>query len=307
MLHSKLLFRVLLLLPLCVVWCITPSVATAEKRIPIELVSPPTIGVPLLIPDIDSPLNDRELTFEAGVVYDLTSDSIVYQKNLHLSLPQASLTKLMTALVASETYDPLQVLTVPDISKVEGNAMDLIQGEQITVEDLLNGLLVFSGNDAAYTLASYHPEGYEGFIAAMNRKSRQLRLTRSSFANPAGLDDTYQYASARDMVLLTRAVLERPELADIISQQFVEVRSVDQRFVHPLYTTHQLIGRYPGVFGGKTGSTESAKECLVTVYDHQGHRYVVVILGSTQRYDDTRVLLNWVRESLSWTEVEWKQ
>ncbi len=265
--------------------------------------STPAIIVPIAKSIEISP---PSLTAKSAIVIDVANGETLFAKNEQVSLPPASLTKLMTALVAFELYDLHDVITINGEELTEGNRIKLIKGEQITVLDLLRGLLIFSGNDAAMALANHHPQGYAAFIQAMNEKATELQMPNTSFANPAGLDHTIQLSSAKDISTLMRVVLEKPELREILGMQTYQVRSYDQKYLHTLYTTNQLLGKFPGVLAGKTGSTFLAGECLVTLVEQHGHPLITVVLGSEQRFTETEQLINWAYAQYEWREIRYQ-
>ena len=135
--------------------------------------------------------------------------------------------------MALDTYMPGDVLKVGKVS-VEGQKMGLVMGEEIKFIDLLNGLLIYSANDAAEVLAQNHPAGRAVFIGLMNKKVKDLGLTNSHFTNPVGLDDGAQYSTTRDLVVVAKYAMENPVFAEIVGTKEKTVKSVDDRFVHRL-------------------------------------------------------------------------
>jgi len=244
-----------------------------------------------------------KVSARAVYVTDEDSGAILLQKNAHESLFPASTTKLMTALVARDTYYLSQVLDVTANSKTIGNVIDLVPGEKISVQSLLEGLLVSSGNDAAMVFAINYPQGYDGFIAAMNAKAQSLGLTGSHFTNPAGLDEPTHQVTARDLDILMREVLKDDQLKEIIGTQKAQVTDTAGNIVHTLYNTNQLLSD-PSIKGGKTGTTEYAKQVLVSVVEKDGHKLIMVVMGSDDRYADTEAILNWIFQNYSWTPAQ---
>lgn len=243
------------------------------------------------------------ISASSSIIFDPDTGSILYQKNADQPVPQASLTKLMTALVVIQQYALDDVITIQDEWQAEGNKIKLIPGEQVTVENLLKGLLVFSGNDAALALANHHPESYDGFIRTMNDEARKLQLLQTSYENPVGLDQPSNYSTAHDLAILMKVVLEHPKLAEILGSATADVTSIDQQLHHRLYTTNYLLDRFEGVVAGKTGSTEAAGECLITKNTRNGRSIITVVLGSQDRFADTRALTNWAFSTYEWKLV----
>lgn len=268
-----------------------------------EKKEPAPIFTTVTIPERSSDAPQPELSAQGVIVIDETSGIILVEKNIHEKLPQASLTKLMTGYVASQHYDFDEVLTVNGEQDTVGNRMKLMNGEQMTVRDLVQGLLIFSGNDAAYVLANNYPGGYDAFIEKMNTTAVELELHNTSFSNPAGLDSIDQYTTAWDLAILTQAVMREAELRRYMGTRYASVTSVDGKYAHPLYTTNQLLYSIEGMVGGKTGSTELAKQCLVTKVTRDGKSIITVVLGSDDRFADTTELIEWTFANYEWTEI----
>jgi len=242
-----------------------------------------------------------ETTAHAVYIVDIDSGVSLYAKNEREMLSPASTTKLMTALVALDEYALDDIVEVK-ASTISGQKIDLVTGEKLTVEDLLYGMLIQSGNDAAEQIALHHPQGYQGFINLMNEKARKLSLTESTFVNSVGLDDPNQRVSARDLVRLSEVVMRNPLLAKIVSIPQITISDVSHTIYHPLKSTNTLLGKVPGVAGIKTGYTEEAGENLVTLVERNGKRIVIVVLRSKDRFGDTTNLINWTFANHQWIE-----
>jgi serine-type D-Ala-D-Ala carboxypeptidase (penicillin-binding protein 5/6) len=241
------------------------------------------------------------LSAQAALAVDLESQATLYAKNSDLPLLPASTTKIVTSLVALDYYPLNMVLTVPRIS-VEGQKMKLLEGEEIKVEDLLYGLLVFSANDAAEVLAYNYPGGREVFIAAMNLKASELGLTKTVFTNPTGFDANDHKTTAKDLVKVAAIALKNPTFAKIVATREVTVSSVDGKIVHNLVNVNELLGVVEGVLGVKTGWTENARENLVTYIKRGERKVVLVVLGSQDRFGETKELINWIFRNYNWEE-----
>lgn len=231
---------------------------------------------------------------ESIVIIDADTGFSLYQQDPHTRRLPASTTKIMTALVALDTYDLDQILTVTREEDTIGQTMKLVAGEQITFQNLLQGLLISSGNDAALTLALGYPDGgYSGFVAAMNQKATNLGLRNTQYQNVSGLDGVNHYTSAADLAALTRHALSNPTFAQIVATKQATVNSVDGQISHRLTSTNQLLEEIEGVSGVKTGWTEAAGECLVTTVTRDGHQLITVVLGSQDRFADSAALIQW--------------
>ncbi len=240
---------------------------------------------------------------QSVMAVDLTSGVTLYEKDPNKPLLPASTTKIMTALVAMDTFLPEQVLKVGKVS-VEGQKMGLVAGEEIKFIDLLNGLLIYSANDAAEVIAQNHPAGRAVFIGLMNKKVKDLGLTNTHFTNPVGLDDGAQYSTTRDLVIVAKYAMQKPEFAEIVGTKEKIVKSVDGRIVHRLTNINRLLGEVPGVMGVKTGWTEAARENLVTYVNRDNRKVMIVVLGSSDRFGETKELIEWIYSNYSWEKVK---
>lgn len=232
------------------------------------------------------------------LVADLDTNTVLLDKQADAPRPMASTTKIMTALLALENGQPDDVITVPAAAlTVGGSSMYLSAGENLTLEDLLYGLLLPSANDAAVTIAIHVAGSEEAFVALMNRRAAELGLTQTHFANSHGLDAPGHYASARDLYTLTRAALQYPLFARIVATVSYEAAG------HALTNTNDLLTLDAYGDGVKTGTTDEAGECLVASVNQDGHRTILVILGSTQRYADAQTLLAHYRTYYGWVTL----
>lgn len=244
------------------------------------------------------------LSAQAVLAVDIDSGVSLYEKNPDEAFLPASTTKIITALVAMDYYSNLQVLEVKD-AKVDGQKMGLVSGEKIDVESLLYGLLVYSANDAAEVLAQNFPGGRGFFISAMNSKVEKLGLTNTSFANPTGLDVYAEnvHTTARDLVRVSEYAMENPKFAKIVGTKQITVTSLDGKVVHRLENINELLGVVDGVVGVKTGWTENARENLVTYVRRGDKKVLIALLGSQDRFGETRELIDWIFENYSWMGV----
>ncbi|MCS7246446.1 MAG: D-alanyl-D-alanine carboxypeptidase [Thermomicrobium sp.] len=238
----------------------------------------------------------------AAIALDAKTGEVLYAKDADQPRAPASLTKLATALTAVDLA-PLDTTLRVQASDLVGEAsMGLRPGDELTLETALYGLLLASGNDAAMTIArnlsalpGESPDASVArFVRQMNLVVQRLGLQRTTFRNPHGLDEAGHVSSARDLALLTRAVLQRPELRRILATPSY----ADGRYA--VETTNRLLGRYPGLIGGKTGITDAAGYSLIEAAHRDGHTVIVVVLGSTRDawYDDAVRLLDYAFERL---------
>lgn len=237
-------------------------------------------------------------------IQDLASFTPLLALNPDQELLPASTTKLMTALVALDHYQLDEVVTITAEDHAIGHTMNLFTGEQLTIRSLLAGLLIESGNDAALTLALHHPDGYAGFVQAMNDKALALGLTDTSYRNPSGVESYNHYTSARDLAVLAAYAIKQPTIAELTSTESLLVTDLSGNYAHYLNNTNELLGQLEGVRGLKTGWTENAGECLVTYVEREGRGVVIVVLGSRDRFGDTTSLIDWVYSHHTWVPVE---
>lgn len=243
------------------------------------------------------------ISAQGAIAADLESGVPLYEKNSNAKLLPASTTKIITALVSLDFYKLDQILVVPKGVGVDGQKMGLYVGEQIKVEDLLKGLLVYSANDAAMTLAINYPGGYEAFVATMNAKAQELSMTNSHFENPVGLDGATQETTAKDLLRASEVAMRNTEFAKIVGMESVSISDATGKTKYSLKNVNELLGNVSGVLGIKTGWTENARENLVTYIERDGHTVVIVLLGSQDRFGETKELINWIFGSYEWQEV----
>ncbi|OGY12660.1 MAG: hypothetical protein A3A58_02200 [Candidatus Blackburnbacteria bacterium RIFCSPLOWO2_01_FULL_41_27] len=247
------------------------------------------------------------LTARGVYAFDVDSGVELFSKNAEDPLLPASTTKIATALVAMETYKPGDVLTVSGTNNVFGQKMGLYTGERISAEALIYGTLIHSANDAATALAASYPGGRGEFINAMNQLASDWGLSKTHFTNPVGFDEYLHFSTARDLAMLARLAMEEPKFAQIVGLQSAVVTSFDGRTVHRLTNTNQLLGSVPGVVGIKTGHTITSGESLVTRTDRDGHKVLIALVGSTNRFGETRALIDWIFASYVWEKEEISQ
>ena len=234
------------------------------------------------------------LTAQGVYVLDLPSFTPILEKNAKKKFLPASTAKIITALVAYDIYKPSEIIKVKKVIN-EGQVMGLYQGEKITVENLLYGVLVHSANDAAYVLADNF--GYQKFIDLMNKKAKALKMENTHFVDPAGLsEDKNQYTTPFDLALAARAILKHPYLSKMVSLKEIVVSDVDFLYFHRLVNVNKLLGEVVGVGGVKTGYTQEAGQNLVSFYKRNNHQFIIVVLKSEDRFLDTKNIIDW----LSW-------
>ena len=337
------------------------------------------------LPVRNSKVDDIDINAKAAIVLDVATDKILYSKNIDETLPIASLTKLMTALIILEEAHLNDVVTVnKEAVDIEGKKINLVPKEKITVKNLLYALLISSSNDAAVALAEHISNNFNGrwfhsseevpwnqsmisqtnpqiceshsefrqraqtmeptvktesiskFIELMNQKAQFIGLRNTHFSNPTGLDpvrnvprslprsdyninksygeslDSKQisngidqkgnYSTVYDLAHLTKYVLKRPLIWEILRIQETDVSSFDGKIIHHLENTNQLLGKLPNIAGGKTGYTDKAGECLILVVGDKvnNHQIISVVLNAQNRFTETEKIVKWTFKAYSW-------
>jgi D-alanyl-D-alanine carboxypeptidase len=234
------------------------------------------------------------VTARAILMYDLTTETVLFSKNESVRMPMASLTKIMTAVVSLTHIRPLERYVISSTSLVGENSMGLQAGEIFSRTELLYGLILPSGNDAAEALAYNYPGGRTAFLNAMHTVAESIGMTDTKFNNPSGLQEegTDQYTTARDLLLLTRYALTIPEFRDIVATYRYDIASEPTHQSYTLINDTNLLTSYPGVKGVKTGYTPEAGLCLVTYLEYGDHQIIGIILGSRNRREEMRLLLD---------------
>jgi D-alanyl-D-alanine carboxypeptidase len=235
------------------------------------------------------------------IIQDANSKAILLAKNPDIPLMPASTTKIMTALVARDYWTDLKsTITVLNEDRAIGQTIELKMGETLTVGDILKGLLIHSGNDAALALADNYPGGYSSFVAAMNAKAKSLHLEHTVYKNPSGIEQYGHITTPRDLATLASVAMADSVIADIVSTKFTAITDVTGTHTHPLESTNELLGIIPGLKGLKTGWTTRAGECLVSYIERDGHAVVVVVLNSLDRFGESASLIDWVYKHHEW-------
>jgi D-alanyl-D-alanine carboxypeptidase len=231
-----------------------------------------------------------------GILVDIDSNAILWQQDAHAELPTASTAKVLTALIALENLDPALPVTVTSDAVHLGwdeSRMGLVAGQTLTVRELLTGMLLVSGNDAANAIA-IDTVGVERFIGAMNAQVAALGLHDSHFTGPVGLDDPRQYSSAYDLAAIaTAAVRSFATFRDIVAMRAADLAATAGHPEYSLQSINQLLTMYPAAVGIKPGWTGDAGYCEVAMAVRDGHRLLSVLLNAPYSYSQSRRLLDW--------------
>ncbi len=277
-----------------------------EKETEIEEMKLSDSLLPIRKWEIDAPTIDAR----SGVVtyVNLEGDKkFVFEKNKDLKVPIASITKLMTALIVLENYDLNETITISDeIFSMDFSSNNFFPREEYRVKDLVYSLLMESNNAVSYILAQEI-----NFVELMNKKALDLGMTNTYFVNPSGLDplntsDTANYSTARDLINLIEAVLEKPLIVEILSTSEYDLIRQDGFFKYTVINTNELLFEMPEIIMGKTGTTKRAGQCLVLAVSKNNKGYLIsVILGSRDRFNETRKIIDWAKKAYYWEINKW--
>ena len=246
-------------------------------------------------------------------LFDQESGEFLVGKESEAKTPIASTTKIMTAVIALENYNLYDIVSVPiEATSQTPTVVNLRQNEKISINELLHCLLIKSGNDAAYTIAtnmdkSENPN-FKQFVLKMNEKAKELNMTNTYFYDPAGLDDN-GYSSARDLSIITRYALKNPIFKQIVQTEEYMATNTTKTVSHYLENSNRLVTtyNYPGAIGVKTGFTYAASHCLVAAAERNDHGLIAIILSTyadtpTASADEARKLLDWGFANVTWPD-----
>lgn len=249
------------------------------------------------LPKLNTPFNQQLVMSEAFLVMDLSSFTPIMSKNSQKKMYPASLVKLATAIVSYEHYALDQNLLVNKVINEELK-MGLVKNERISAMNLLYGLLVYSANDAAYTLAENYPGNVPQFVRAMNNLAKRLNMQSTFFVNPIGFDAKNQYTTANDLAILSAEFLKHTILLNIVSTKAITVSDANFEHFHYLNNINQLLGEIPHLGGLKTGTTDNAGQNLITFYRLNNKPLLIVVLKSEDRFVDTRTIIDYLDQNL---------
>ncbi|KKX56926.1 D-alanyl-D-alanine carboxypeptidase family protein [Brevibacillus sp. FSL L8-0520] len=235
------------------------------------------------------------ISAEAAALIDVASGRILYSKNGSKKMRIASLTKTMTAIVAIENGRLEDIVSVPkEAVGVEGSSIYLKNGEKLTLEELLYGLMLRSGNDAAVTVAHHIGGSVPGFVYLMNEKAAMIGMSHTNFTNPHGLDDSnMHYSTAEDMAKLSAYALKNPVFRQIVSTKVKNISWEGEEYDRRLQNKNKLLHLYQGADGVKTGYTKLAKRCLASSATRDGRQLATITLNAPDDWNDSMALMDW--------------
>ncbi len=254
------------------------------------------------IPQLINPINEPLILAKSYLVIDLSSFTPIISYRPTKKMYPASLVKLATAIVSYEHY-PLEKNLIVNKVINEELKMGLIKNEKISALNLLYGILVYSANDAAYTLAENYPGGVKNFVLTMNHLAARLKMNNTRFANPIGFDAANQYTTALDLALLSREFINHQVLLNIASTKSITVADANFEHFHYLNSINELLGEIPHLGGLKTGTTDNAGQNLISFYRLNQKPLLLIVLKSEDRFVDTRTLIDYLNSNLIFREI----
>lgn len=281
--------RIMVLFICCLLWVYASVVpwVYADDICEDEALTEDFFSIETAVPANRYPIIDAA----AAIVVDIDSGRILFEKNARSKRAIASTTKIMTAIIALERGDLEDTVTVSKRSAtIWGSTLGLKGGQQLKLEELLYGLLLRSGNDAAIAIAEHIGSTVEGFAEMMNEKAREIGAYDTNFRTPHGLDVNDHYSTAYDLGLIARYALKNPTFSKIVGTRSTAISTRE------LYNTNEMLSIYPGADGVKTGYTGKAGRCLVTSATRDNWRIVSVVLGCasrTKRAQSSRSILDY--------------
>ena len=232
----------------------------------------------------------------SAVLMESATGEVIYDKHGDKRMPPASTTKILTALIAIESGRLAEPVTVSDAAaKTKGSRMHLAAGQVLSLEELVTGLLLRSGNDAGVAIAEHLAGSIEAFAEQMNERAYALGAHDCRFVNPHGLPAPDHYVTAKGLAKIARCAMQNETFADIVAKRTAEIDWEDTSGTHyrSLRNTNKLLWQYPAADGIKTGTTGEAGACLVASAYKDGHRYIAVLLNDPTRWQDAAALLKW--------------
>ena len=262
----------------------------------------------LIVESASFSVEEPKINARAAIIYDRTTKQIIWGKNENEKRAMASTTKIMTALVVLENSNLSDVVTISKkAAGTGGSRLKISAGDKITINDLLYGLMLRSGNDAAVALAEYVGGSIEGFANLMNKKAKELGLNNTNFVTPHGLDNEKHYTTAYELAVLTDYALNNETFAKIVNTKSTSININGNS--RNIYNTNELLGYMQGVNGVKTGFTNGAGRCLVTSCTRDNNQIITIVLGcdtKKQRTSDSSKLIEYAFKNYTRINLEEK-
>ena len=245
-----------------------------------------------------------ETSAKAACVLDVATGRVLFESNMHQKLPMASTTKVMTALLAIENGNPTDRVTCSENAfGVSGTSIYLSLGETLTLEEMLMGLMLSSGNDAAVAIAEHIGGSLDGFLDMMNARAKEIGAYNTHFATPHGLPNEDHYTTAYDLALIAREAMGNETFRSIVSTQRATITWEGRMYDRVLQNKNRLLSEYPGATGIKTGYTSKAGRCLVFGAQRDGMEVVGVVLNCSDWFDEAERLMDGCFDTYQMTRV----
>lgn len=245
--------------------------------------------------------SEPDISAKAAVIMDDQSKVVLFSKNAYLRFSMASTTKIMTALTALDFYNMNDILTIKT-GNVKGAVVGFKKGEKLSFKDLLYAMLLPSGNDAAIAIAQNYPGGESAFIEKMNDKAQAFNLIHTHFSDSAGLEDEGDYTTVLDLARLSSIVMKNLVLAKVVATQRSVISNIEGTKLYEIHNLNKLLG-IDGVRGIKTGFTDEAGGVLTTAKMENGHLFIIVVMKSQDRFDDTEKLLSLISGKITYVNA----
>ncbi|MDD2482914.1 MAG: D-alanyl-D-alanine carboxypeptidase [Candidatus Shapirobacteria bacterium] len=247
--------------------------------------------------------NKPQLSTQNYILLDAATNTIVLSNNPNAKIYPASTTKLITALTALNIYPLDEILTIKQ-EYTDGQVMGLKLGEKITIRSLVNALLVYSANDAAFTLANHHQNGEIGFVKEMNLIIQKYGLKNTNFTNFDGIHNENHYSTVYDLSQIARLAIKNSIVTETVKQKSITVEDVDKTIKHELTSTDELLGVIPEIEGLKTGWTPEAGGSFIALININGHYLISVVAQSEDRFSDTKKIIDWAKDNIFWQSYQ---
>ncbi|ACL69479.1 D-alanyl-D-alanine carboxypeptidase family protein [Halothermothrix orenii] len=230
----------------------------------------------------------------AAAVVDVDTGQVLYNHRMNHKLPPASTTKILTTIIAIEEGELNEMVTVSRRAAYqEGSSIWLQEGEKLPLEDLLYGVMLASGNDAAVAVAEHISGSVKKFSELMNKRAKEIGATNSNFLNPSGLPQSGHYSTAHDLAMIMRYALKNDIFARITSTKYKTISWPGKEWDRGLRNHNKLLWKYPDITGGKTGYTRAAGRCLVASAKRDNRHVVAVVLNCPNDWVEIRKLLDY--------------
>ncbi|MBR2867950.1 MAG: D-alanyl-D-alanine carboxypeptidase [Clostridia bacterium] len=259
-----------------------------------KIISAVTVIILIAVSTVYSSASHLDISAQSAALLCAESGEFLYMKNADERLSMASTTKIMTSLLALEYAKPdEEIVVTKEMVSVEGTSMGLVAGDSVSLSELVYGMLLQSGNDAANTVATVVGGDAESFADMMNKRAAEIGMTATNFVTASGLDDEKHYSTARDMALLAAECLRNPEFVSICSQKTARLTYGNPPYSRTLTNHNRLLWSYPDAIGIKTGFTKKSGRCLVSAAKRGGVTLVAVTLNAPDDWSDHKTLLDY--------------